>query len=100
MEPYINIIIPPSKLDKLNDELKDLRTYADKIGLASQNVSYEMNEKLANIREEIDIGKVHIKDLVDMSEDLVNKTGIIASEFLDQRYKKGYRKHGEGHFVS
>ena len=84
MEPYINVLIPPSKLDALHEELDALDSTIKKMSSAAKHGSLEMEQKLSGIRQDIDTGKAHAKELMDMTEVLINKTSVIGVEILDR----------------
>lgn len=83
MEPHIDIFIPPSKLNKLHEELDILHSSINKLINLTQSTSMEMNERLTRIQEDINAGKAHARQLISMSEDLINKADITGAEIID-----------------
>ena len=84
MEPHINVFIPPSKLNRLHDELDTLHSSINKLINLTQSTTIEMNQKLTKIQEDINAGKTHAKQLINMSKDLINEAGITAAEIMDR----------------
>ncbi|HZJ57881.1 MAG TPA: GLUG motif-containing protein [Clostridia bacterium] len=82
MEPYIDVLIPPSKLNKLHEELNTLHSSINKMISFTQTTSADMNQKLSKIQDGINAGKAHAQELISMSEDLIDKTGTAGEEIL------------------
>lgn len=73
MEPHVNMMIQPSKLKQLHNEMNALQFSITRMINNTRLSSDLMTQNLTLIQDDISKGKVHIQSLVDQVELLINK---------------------------
>lgn len=91
VEPHVNMLIPPSKLDQLQGELNKLQSSITSLINDSRVSSDVMTQNLNHIQFDINNSKTHTQSLIDQTEQLinkdieeVNKISITALEAMDR----------------
>lgn len=74
MEPYENLIIPPSKLEELEDEIGSLETASEKMITNAERSSQVIDVSLSGLQRNINNTKDHVQTLINQTGEEINQS--------------------------